>query len=331
MTTRSRHALTILAAVGGIVLFGYAVRRAGVAEIVDGVRVVGWGFLIILGLAGVRFLIRACTWRLCMPQHRRLSLPQSFSAFLAGDAIGNLTPLGMVASEPTKVFLTRHRLATREAVASLATDNLLYTASIAVMVGLGVVVALMTVPLSVAWRDGAIAALVVAALGSLITLRLLRGTWREESGARPPWRETLSGLRQSVVAFALENPARLVQILLLDLSFHVLAVFEVFLTLRWLLGDRSPTLEQAIVFEALNRVVTVAFKFVPFRVGIDEALSGALAPVMAVNAAAGVTLAVVRKVRNLVWTGVGLALIAGHPAHAEPGTDRRENAPAHRT
>jgi hypothetical protein len=60
-------------------------------------------------------------------------------------------------------------------------------------------------------------------------------------------------------------------------------------------------------------------------------VSGALAPVMAVQPVAGVTLAVVRKVRNLVWTAIGLAFIAAHPAHAEPGTDRRENAPAHRT
>jgi hypothetical protein len=29
------------------------------------------------------------------------------------------------------------------------------------------------------------------------------------------------------------------------------------------------------VFEALNRVVTVAFKFVRSRVGVDEALTGA--------------------------------------------------------
>ena len=107
----------------------YAVRRAGVDEIVDGIRKVGWGLLPILALAGVRFLLRACAWRLCMPPHERLSLGQAFSAFLAGDAVGNVTPLGMVASEPTKVFLTRHRLATRESVASLAIDNLLYAAS----------------------------------------------------------------------------------------------------------------------------------------------------------------------------------------------------------
>ena len=336
-----RHLLTVLAALGGLVLFGYAVRRAGVAEILDGIREVGWGLIPILGLAGARFFVRACAWRLCMPArrslgeggppHGRLSIGQAFSAFIAGDAIGNLTPLGMVASEPMKVFLTRHRLATREAVASLATDNLLYAVSVVTMVALGVVVVVSTIPLSLAWREGAIVVLIAGVAGTAITVRLLRGTWREESGARPPWRETLAGLRRSVLAFSTEQPGRLAQVFALDLSFHVLAVFEIFLTLRWLLGDRSPTLAQAIVFEALNRVVTVAFKFVPFRVGIDEALSGALAPVMAVQPVAGVTLAVVRKVRNLAWTGIGLLFIAGHPAHAEPGTDRRENAPAHRT
>jgi hypothetical protein len=343
------------------VLFGYAVRRAGVAEILDGIRQVGWGLIPILGLAGARFFVRACAWRLCMPDrrggsprrtasqqclagslpqpdpgeggpsHGRLSIGQAFSAFIAGDAIGNLTPLGMVASEPMKVFLTRHRLATREAVASLATDNLIYAASIVAMVALGVVVVLSTIPLSLAWQEGAVVALLAGVAGTAITFRLLRGTWREESGARPPWRETLAGLRRSVLAFSTEQPGRLAKVFVLDLSFHALAVFEIFLTLRWLLGDRSPTLAQAIVFEALNRVVTVAFKFVPFRVGIDEALSGALAPVMAVQPVAGVTLAVVRKVRNLAWTGIGLLFIAGHPAHAEPATDRRENAPAHRT
>jgi hypothetical protein len=326
-----RHLLTILAALGGLILFGYAVRRAGVAEIADGIRQVGWGLLPILGLAGARFFIRASAWRLCMPARGRLPILQAFTAFVAGDALGNLTPLGMVASEPMKVFLTRHRLATREAVASLATDNLLYAASIIAMVGLGVVVILATVPLSIAWREGAVAALVLGAIGTVITLRLMRGTWREESGTRPAWREALAGLRRSVLAFSSDQPGRLLQVFVLDLSFHALAVLEIFLTLRWLLGDRSPTLSQAIVFEALNRAITVVFKFVPFRVGIDEALSGGLAPMMAVQPVAGVTLAVVRKVRNLIWTGIGLAFIAGHPAHAEPATDHRESAPAHRT
>src|SRR5262245_50499951 len=144
MTSRRRHVLTIAAALGGVVLFGYAVQRAGIAEIVDGIRKVGWGLIPIVGLAGARFLIRATSWRLCMPRDKRLPLGQAFSAFLAADALGNVTPLGMAASEPTKIFLTRHRLATREAVASLAIDNLLYAASIVAFVALGVLVVLVT-------------------------------------------------------------------------------------------------------------------------------------------------------------------------------------------
>src|SRR5436305_1205849 len=83
------------------------------------------------------------------------------------------------------------------------------------------------------------------------------------------------------------HPARLWRVFALDLAFHALAVLEVYITLQWLLADQSPTLVQAIVFEALNRVVTAAFKFVPFRVGIDEATAGALAPMLSVNPAAG--------------------------------------------
>jgi len=75
----------------------------------------------------------------------------------------------------------------------------------------------------------------------------------------------------------------------------------------------------------------VAFKFIPFRVGIDEALNGALAPVMAVPPVAAVTLAVVRKLRNLAWTGVGLLLIAAAPARVGPASDRQGNERARRT
>jgi hypothetical protein len=139
----------------------------------------------------------------------------------------------------------------------------------------------------------------------------MRGTWNERRGPRPPWRERLVAARLAVTGFAACHPRRLWRAFGLDAAFHLLAVIEVFLTLRWILGDRSPTLVQAVVFESVNRLVTVAFKFVPFRIGVDEALTGALAPVLSVNPAAGVTLAVVRKVRSLFWAAVGLAVLSG--------------------
>ena len=143
----------------------------------------------------------------------------------------------------------------------------------------------------------------------------MRGTWDERRGARSPWRgRVAAAARLAVAGFAAEYPGRLWRAFALDAAFHALAVIEVFLTLRWLLGDRSPTLAQAVVFESVNRVIIVAFKFVPFRIGVDEALTGALAPFLSLNPTAGVSLAVVRKVRSLFWAGVGLVVIAAHPA-----------------
>ena len=160
-------------------------------------------------------------------------------------------------------------------------------------------------------------------------VRVLRGTWSNDGERRPRWRESLSRLRQSIVGFWSASPDRIARAFLLDMGFHVLAVYEIYLTLGWLLGGH-PTVAQALVFEGLNRVITAAFKFVPFRVGIDEALTGALAPLMAVQPVAGVTLALVRKLRNLAWTGVGLLLIAAAPARVAPASDRQGSERARR-
>ena len=125
--------------------------------------------------------------------------------------------------------------------------------------------------------------------------------------------QKLIGLRDEVVRFAAQHPGRLVAVFALQLLFHALAIAEVFVTLRWLLPDRTPSLAQAVVFETVNRLTIVLFKFVPFRLGVDEAASGAIAPWVAVAPAAGVTLAVVRKARTLFWSAIGLLLIGTHP------------------
>jgi len=316
---RRRHLIAIAAALAGAALFTYAVRRAGVAEIVEAVRRVGWGLVLILVIAGLRFLIRAQCWRWCLPPGTVFRLPRALAAFLAGDAIGNVTPLGLLASEPTKVLLTRHHLATRESVASLAVENFVYAASVMTMVGIGLIVLAVNVAMPAGWRIAVAAAVVAMGGGGAVALRAMRGTWDASRGARPRWRERLATIRDEAVRFSGGHPERLWRVFALDLAFHALAVLEVFITLRWLLGDRSPTLVQAIVFEALNRVITAAFKFVPFRVGIDEASAGALAPVLSVNPAAGVALAVVRKVRNLSWAAIGVALVAAHPTSGRSG------------
>ena len=322
MDTERRRQLLFsgAAALGGSLLFAYAVRTVGLAVIADGIRRVGaTGLLVILAIAGLRFCLRTQAWRLCMRPEVRLGFGPALRAFLAGDAIGSVTPLGLLASEPTKMLIASTRLPASEAVASLAVDNLVYAASAIGMVAVGVAVALVTVPLSTSGREMAVAALVLLAGTAIVTQRLMRGTWSPERGARPAWRARLAQLRQTTLGFAEGHPERLWGVFALGLAFHAFAVLEVYLVLSWLIGDARPTWTQSIVFEALNRAVTIAFKFVPFRVGVDEALSGARAPAWARAAAPGDRGGVARTGRHLVGAGGGLALIG---AHRVPGAEK---------
>lgn len=331
MSARSARLITILGGILGAILFYFSIRSAGVGDIADGIRRVGWGLLFILAAGGIRLFIRAECWRLCMGTP--VGMTQALLAFVAGDAVGNVTPLGLLASEPTKVLLTRHHLATREAAASLALENLVYAASVVAMIGVGILALLVEIDIPAAWRWIGVVAIVAMAAGALVVSRLMQGTWEHSRGARPRWRERLSSMRLSVIGYSASNRSRLWRAFALDLLFHATAVVEIYVTLEWLVVATGVTWTQAIVFEALNRVITVAFKFVPFRIGVDEALSGALAPVLAIDPAAGVTLAVVRKIRNLFWSGVGLAIVAAHPSGtpAAPATDRRGSVSAHRS
>lgn len=326
-----RHVITVAAALGGGLLFVYAIRDVGWSEVAAGIRRVGWGLLPILGLAGLRFVLRAEAWRSCMPRHVRIPFRQALAAYLAGDAIGNVTPLGLIASEPTKVFLVRHRLATREAASSLAIDMFVYSTSVAAVIGIGLIALLFTVALPGVWREAILAALAALVAGVAVAWRMLGGTWAPERGERPRWRARLAVLRESVLAFSAGAPRQLWRVFLLHLGFHAAAFLEVYIALQWLLVEAAPTLAQALVFTALDRLVIVAFKFVPFRIGVDEASSGGVADLLGWPSAVGVTLAILKKVRSLVWTAVGLLLIAAHPAQAGPAADPRGTEPARRT
>ena len=53
----------------------------------------------------------------------------------------------------------------------------------------------------------------------------------------------------------------------------------------------------------------MVFKFIPLRTGVDEAGTGMLSKVLGFTTAVGVTLAIVRKARDIFWTAVGVALM----------------------
>jgi hypothetical protein len=81
-------------------------------------------------------------------------------------------------------------------------------------------------------------------------------------------------------------------------------VTEIYLTL-WLLNVTAPTLLTAFLFETANRLITVVFKIVPLRLGVDEAGTAGFATLIGLPAKTGLALAIIRKARMLFWAAAG--------------------------
>lgn len=314
--------LGLLTAALGLGLFLYTVNSVGWPTIASGLTRVGWYFIPVIALSGGRLLSRAASWRQCLDRPSDLPLSAAFGAVLMGDALGNLTPLGLFISEPTKIAVTRDRLPLLDAITSTTIDTLLYVLTVCIVIGAGCAVVLLqldNLPDVVRWTSvgglvgvTAIAGTMLGAIGADIRIMTPPLAWL----ARRGWLPSIVAARLShlhtiedrIYGFRERHTNRLATILGLQSLFHVAGVVEVLLVVTLLTGT-SPGWRGAFVLEAVNRLVIVAFKFIPLRLGVDEAGSGLLAQTLAIGTGVGVTLAVVRKVRVLAWNAVGLVLL----------------------
>ena len=300
--------LAVIGTVAGAVLFVYTLQAAGPAEILRQLRQIGYGFLGVLALSAVRMALRAKAWSLCVEDGEGFSFRQALVAFVTGDAVGNVMPLGPLASEGTKALLSRRTLSTPAAFSSVVLENIFYSISVAVVVMIG------TLAFLLGYRPTNAALTITLALGAIAVIAVVAVWWLLRSQPRLLSRflkhDAVRAAEVLVFRFAAGRAGRIGQILLLEFAFHHAAVLEIYLLLTLLVGHGSRTFLLALILGTVERLITVAFKFVPLRLGVDQIGSGSVADVLGIGSATGVTIATVRTARNLFWAAVGLMMLA---------------------
>jgi hypothetical protein len=118
----------------------------------------------------------------------------------------------------------------------------------------------------------------------------------------------VGNLEERVYRFYQHNQGSFLTIFALDMCFHLAGVLEIYTTL-WFISPVAPTLRQAFILESVNRIINVVFKFIPLRAGVDEGGTGQVSKVLGFARGTGETLAIIRKGRDIVWSGVGILLI----------------------
>jgi hypothetical protein len=314
--------LGVIFGVLGLLLFAYFVRHAGIGEIAGGIQRLGYGFILILAISSVRYIVRALAWMRCVEAPYRLPFRDAVAARLMGDALGNIIPFASVAvSEPSKAVFVKDRLPLLVGLSALAVENIFYALSVALFIFAGTATLLLSFSLPKALRYASFGALmttlIIIPAGYFLLrseARFLSGTLKffGRHGVAPKLvakiAPRLQALEERIFGFYQRSRQSFLSIFALDMGFHLAGVAEIYATL-WFISPVAPSLRQAFILESVNRIINVAFKFIPLRAGVDEGGTGQVSKVLGFARGIGVTLAIIRKGRDIFWSGIGLLLI----------------------
>ncbi|MBK9312774.1 MAG: flippase-like domain-containing protein [Acidobacteria bacterium] len=323
MKSASRY-LTLVSGLLGISLFIFVLQRTGIDEISQQIASLGRGFLLILVLSFLRHLVRAFSWQRCMPpESRGIGIWSLFRARVAGEAIGDLT-FGPLVAEPMRLVVLSRQVSIGQGLSALTVENIAYAFSSALMIIAGAISILATFGLMESARWAIIIALgVISAIAAtsfvVIAKRLHVGSttvslishWLIRDSPPGKWVGEKTGklreLEDYVFQFYAQRPVDLAMVVICQIIFHFAGVFEIFATLKLTGVDLS--LATAFLLESINRTINIAFTFVPGLVGVDEAGTAIMTAGLGFGAAAGVALAIIRKIRMFFWIGIGLLLL----------------------
>jgi hypothetical protein len=319
-----RRVLTVIAAAAGLALLAWQVRATGADNIARGLEAVGWwGAAGVLVLSLTRFVTRSTAWSALIPADTPPG--RALAAIIAGEAVGALTPLSLLVSEPTKAAYLGAALptvGTAGALAALVAETFFFSISVAIYIILGAASLLVAYPI-----DGTMRAVGLAALGGMTGVLIVATwlAWRKPTVvgaivARIPVRAIadLAGAVRTFERTAYRSTghagARIGIVVAAEAAFHVVSFLELWFTL-WLITGESHV-AAAFILDTVGRATNVVFKVVPLQLGVLQIGSELVARAVGLPAGIGVTVSLIRTIRVLFWSLVGIALFGR--AHTKP-------------
>jgi len=306
----------------GASLFALLVWKVGARRLLGDVGAAGWGLLLPVAIGGMSHAVRTLAWRLTLPGDcRPIPFWRLMGLRLIGEAGGQFGITGQLAGESARVWLISPVVPVPRGASSVALDRGMFAIGGAILTVLGVVLALLTQPIPHALFAffGLLAAGLTAFLGSMALAlhqewpllsapsRLLQ-RFRVTKGFAGGWQEAIRRVERTLFSFHRESPAAFWCSFALQLIAHGFAVAEVY-SILWLLG-KEPSVLLAFLIEALTKVVNLAGSFVPANIGTYEGGNMLILATFGLRGSTGLTLAVIRRLRALFWSALGLAYLA---------------------
>jgi lysylphosphatidylglycerol synthase-like protein len=309
----------------GAVVLTILIARLGPGHILDLILSVRWAFAAAVVLYAVHLVLRAYgIWR-ALPDGA-VSLGEVIRIRFAAEAIEMLTFTGPFLAEPAKGLLFVDRgVSVAEAFGAIAFEYLTYTA-VAAALAVGALTLLLAqhalpagvtsgvIGLSVALGlfDAGFVFAAITGHGLLVPLlrasRIVIGQRRADTAAAH-----VAPTEQVLLQYLHHRPMRLLEVAGAELIGHATFVVEIWVVFRAMQLPVSWT--AAWIVEGGVKFINAAFFFVPGQVGAAEGITAIVVGAVGLPGAAGVTLALVRRIRSLLVAATGLIVL---PARREP-------------
>jgi hypothetical protein len=299
----------------GAVLFLVTLRYVNLADTIDDVVRLGFAFPAILVPGCVWHVLRTWGWWIAFPERARPQFTRLFRVRLAADAISFFTVRGLT-GEPLKVVLLYDRVPPAVTAAAIAVERIAFAVMAIIISGLVSYFAVRRLAMPGGWS----AVFTLLSVGAVLLLLVLGVIVRRRTGdylGRLVTRlETMTGrhLESSrIIRFILDvedvvldilrgNRRRLIVLTVLPVICYGLMAFEVWLVL-WAVGEPIGV-TAALAIETFARLGSVASAFIPANIGALEASNAA--PVAMLGLGGGGALALLRRVRAMLWAVLGL-------------------------
>ena len=324
----------------GLLTFSGLIWHIGPARIIQAVISLGpVAVLLILLPSLVMYAVEAYGWRLTLGSHaHRLSFWRLFAIRTAGEVVNMTTPTAYVGGEPLKAYLLkRHGVPIVDAMASVVTAKTTMTLAEVVFILMGVVLSFWTMgaanthpgaasggstPVGAAAFTvmlllfGTLVLLTMQRRGLFIGLLSLLRRCRIRISYLESREEKLHALDTAINDFYVRDRHGFILSTGMFILGWLAEALEVYAIL-FFIGPPADVL-MSISIAALAVVIKGGAFFIPGSIGAQE--GGYLLLLMAhgYSGVAGITFAILRRVRELVWIMIGLICLTALGGFREP-------------
>ena len=307
-------------------MFAVMLSQLDYREVWDGLKSAGYWFFAVLALWGVLYVLNTAAWYIIIKsgseEKTKINFFWLYKVTVSGFALNYTTPCGLMGGEPYRIMALSPKIGTERASSSVILYAMTHIFTHFIFWLLSIFLYLLTEKLN--FFMGVILSLAGAfcvlglwffikgyrkglAVRLMNFVRHIPGLKKWARGFIDKHKEQLDTVDSQIAALHNQNPKTFVSAVLLELVCRFCSAFEIMFILLVLMDGVS--FAQCVLILAFTSLFANLLFFIPLQLGGREGGFIMSTAGLALSAGAGIFVALIVRVRELVWTAIGLLLI----------------------